>query len=227
MKRIMVAAAWLAALSSAAALAQESPASSGVFAYSKLGTLGLGAGIGYVIDPQLALRLGINGESEFKDDRTLEGVEYELKRKQSSSVEALVDWYPIAGNGFRVSGGLLFANPETRLEGKRDRQGGYTINGTHYSAAEVGDLTGKVEHNRVAPYLGLGWESSPAWQPGWRFISDLGVTYHGSRNTSLEASRGGSNSELRADLRADQDRLSLKRKDEFGLGMSIGVAYTF
>ncbi|MCE8035296.1 MAG: hypothetical protein LPK20_09955 [Halomonas sp.] len=227
MKKLMIAAAWLAAFSSAGSMAQESPTESGAFVYSKLGTFGLGAGVGYAVDRQLALRLGVNGESEFKDDRTLEGVEYELKRKQNHAVEALVDWYPLAGSGFRLSGGLLFANPETRLEGKRDGRGGYTINGTRYSAAEVGDLRGKVEHNRVAPYLGLGWESSPAWQPGWRFISDLGVAYYGSRNPTLEASRSGGNADLRADLRAERDRLSLKKRDEFGLGMSIGVAYTF
>lgn len=227
MNKRVIAATCLAALCSSGAFADDNTAGSGAFVYSKLGTFGLGAGVGYAIDRQLAVRLGINGESEFKDDRTLEGVEYELKRKQRNAVEALVDWYPLAGSGFRVSGGLLFANPETRLEGKRDNRGGYTINGTRYSAAEVGDLTGKVEHNRVAPYLGLGWESSPAWQPGWRFISDLGVAYYGSRNPSLEASRGSGNSDLRADLRTERERLSLRRQDEFGLGMSIGVAYTF
>ncbi|WP_165771517.1 hypothetical protein [Vreelandella nigrificans] len=113
---------------------------------------------GLPLPPCEALRLGINaGTTEFKTDRTLEGNEYELKHKQRTAIEALVDWYPMMGSGFRVSGGLLFANPETRLEGRRDSQGGYTINGTRYSSVEVGDLRGKVEHNWVAPYLGLGW----------------------------------------------------------------------
>ncbi|MFC7369008.1 hypothetical protein [Vreelandella zhaodongensis] len=227
MKNIFIAVACLTTLSSAAVLAEGGTTGSGVFVYSKLGT-GVGAGVGYAIDSQWALRLGIKAETnEFKTDRTLEEIEYELKRKQGTAIEALVDWYPIMGSGFRVSGGLLFANPETRLKGNRDSQGGYTINGTRYSSAEVGDLRGKVEHNRVAPYLGLGWESSPPSQPGLRFTSDVGVAYHGSGSAILEASRSGSNSNLRADLRAESDRLSLEKQDEFGLSMSIGAAYTF
>lgn len=227
MKKIIIAVACLTTLSSAALLAEDGTAGSGVFLYSKLGS-GVGAGVGYAIDSQWALRLGINaGTTEFKTDRTLEGNEYELKHKQRTAIEALVDWYPMMGSGFRVSGGLLFANPETRLEGRRDSQGGYTINGTRYSSAEVGDLRGKVEHNRVAPYLGLGWESSSASRPGWRFTSDLGVAYYGSGSPTLEASSSGSNSDLRADLRAESDRLSLEKQDEFGLSVSIGAAYTF
>lgn len=227
MKKIIIAVACLTTLSSATVLAEGGATGSGTFVYSKLGT-GVGVGFGYALDRQWALRLGVKAETnEFKTDRTFEEIEYELKHKQGTAIEALIDWYPIMAGGFRVSGGLLFANPETRLKGKRDSQGGYIINGTRYSLAEVGDLRGKVEHDRVAPYLGFGWESSPPSQPGLRFTSDVGVAFHGSGSSTLEASRSGSNTNLRADILAENDRLTLEKQDEFALSMSIGVAYTF
>jgi hypothetical protein len=63
----------------------------------------------------------------------------------------------------------------------------YTINGVDYPAALIGRLHGKVETEKIAPYLGLGWGNAVAPGSRWRFALDVGAFYQGEPEVSLVA----------------------------------------
>lgn len=222
-----------AATSAAIALAICGPAASQerhdatTFAYGKVGATGLAAGLGWVANDQFALRLGAAGGAEYKGKYRANGGDYGVKRKFDRSLEAFADWYPSPGNGFRLTAGVLISDAKSSLSGRTNRDGHYVINNTAYITSSVGDLSGTMRHNRVAPYLGLGWESAHPGQRGWRFVSDAGFHYFGNARTSLHASGAATNAGLRQDLEADRRRLDSRQRNAISAALSVGAAYSF
>jgi len=196
-----------------------------LFSYGKIGTMGAGIGLGYVINDDFSLRAGINSRSSQSGKRRIDGNRYDVSRKTGVAAEALLDWYPLSESGFRVSGGLMLMNSSATLSGKADSQGNFIINHNTYSAAEIGRLSGKVRSPRVAPYLGVGWDSGQPGQAGWRVISSVGVIHHRSRNVELNTSGMSDNGILQQDLKAERSRI--KAVNDISLEASIGLAYTF
>lgn len=199
----------------------------GQFAYGKLGSLGLGVGYGKSINDRFAVRIGISGGAEYTGDEKFSGIEYDIKQKPGTSLEALADWYPITGSGFRLTGGLMYNNGKVDLTGEKSPGGSFSINDHSYSAAAVGDLKGSVKFNKLVPYFGVGWESDLPGKKGWRFISDAGVAYYGKGRTSLSASGSTSNAALRQDVEAEKRQLNSEFKHSVGLVVSVGAAYSF
>lgn len=198
------------------------------FVYGKLGT-GATVGIGRMINESFSVRGGVGAMRGPSYDRDIGGVRYDIKPESSSALSAIVDWYPISGSGFRVSGGVTYFNRNTHeLTAPLGADGNYRINGNTYSAAEAGQLTGKVGFKKFVPYLGIGWESAAANKPGWRFISDLGLQFDRGGSASLSSSGGAGNAALQQDIVAEQRRVT---SDFDGtrvhLGLSIGAAYSF
>lgn len=199
----------------------------GQFAYGKLGSLGLGAGFGTSIGENVALRIGINGAAEYTHDKKFSGVDYDIKNKPGASLEALADWYPMTGSGFRLTGGLLFNHSKTELTGEKNSAGNFSINDRVYAATAVGDLKGSVKFNKLAPYFGVGWESERPGKKGWRFLGDAGVAFLGKGRTSLSASGAAGNAALRQDVEAERRQLASDFKHNLGVLVSVGAAYAF
>lgn len=197
------------------------------FVFGKLGTLGLGMGYGKAINESVAVRIGISGGAEYTDDKKYSGIDYNIKQKPGTSLEALADWYPIPGSGFRLTGGLMYNNAKGNLEGKKDSAGNFSINDHTYSASAVGDLKGSVKFNKLMPYFGVGWESDRPGSKGWRFISDAGVAYLGKGRTSLSATGASGNAALRQDIEAEKRQLASDFKHNAGLIVSVGASYSF
>lgn len=195
--------------------------------HAKLGSLGLGVGYGTLLGDDLGLRLGISGGARSNDDKRISGIKYDIEARSGTSLEALADWYPIAGSGFRLSGGLMLNNGELDLEGERDAAGNFSINNRRYAAGAVGTLKGSVEFNRALPYVGVGWESERPGGKGWRFTSDLGVAYLGKGRVSLSASGAAGNAALREDLAREKRQLEDKFDRNVGVIVSVGAAYSF
>lgn len=199
------------------------------FAYGKLG-LGAGVGIGTRINDSFSVRGGINGSTSRMYDRSIGSTSYDFKPKLDGSLEAMVDWFPYAGNGFRVTGGLLYLkNMRQELKGTTNSSGQYILNDHSYAAGEVGELSGKISYNKIAPYFGVGWESSRDNKPGWRFIGDAGVMLIGGGSTSLSASGSANNATLRQDVEAERQRVASDSGDKrrFAAMLSISAAYAF
>lgn len=198
------------------------------FVYGKLGS-DAAIGVGKVLNDGFSVRAGVGKGSFGLYDRDLGGNHYDIKPESSTSLSAIVDWFPIIGSGFRVSGGLVYSNKQTQnLTATTDSGGNYHINGNTYSATEVGRLSGQSTFRKFGPYLGVGWESAAASKPGWRFVSDLGLRFTSGGTTSLSASREASNPALRQDVAAEQGRVASDFDGrKFHLGLSVGAAYSF
>lgn len=198
------------------------------FVYGKAGTLGLGAGFGAAISDRLSVRLGISGGAEYKHDKSYSGVDYDIKDRPGTSLEALADWYPLAGSAFRLSAGLMYMNnAKGTLTGKADSAGNFSLNDHLYPSSATGTVQGSIKYNKIAPYLGVGWESARPQDKGWRFIGDAGVLYLGKGRVSLSSAGAGANPALGRDVEEEKRQLESDFKHNLGLVASIGAAYSF
>ena len=194
----------------AACLLASGAAQAQVGATLDLGSTGVGAHLVMPIAANLNGRLGMN---YFKHDFTQRSgqVEYELDGKLQT-VDALLDWYPRAGQKFRVTGGVVYNGSRFDAVAEPGGPGGFTLNGTRYSAADVGILVGKVDFRKAAPYLGIGWGNVLTTERGWSFGGDLGAFYQGKAKVHLRSEKCGLLSalcqRLAQDVAAEQARLA-------------------
>ena len=66
----------------------------------------------------------------------------------------------------------------------------FTFNGHRYSTKEVGSVNTKVDWDPVAPYVGIGWDTSFDKDSGWGFTCDLGVAFQGSAKATYSVNYG-------------------------------------
>lgn len=149
-----------------------------------LGTTGVGAHVGIPLSAQFGARIGA-GYLSHKFDGNTGTVDYNVDAKLRSA-DALLDWYPSAGAGFRLSAGAVYDANQFDVTGK-PAAGRYIINGVNYAATDVGVLTGAVEYDKFAPYLGIGYGSLPTAAQGWGFAADLGAYYQGKGSSRLDS----------------------------------------
>lgn len=175
-----------------------------------LGSTGAGAHLVLPLAAKLNGRLGIN---YFKHDFTQRSgqVDYALDGKLQT-VDALLDWYPRAGTNFRATAGVLYNGSRFDAVAEPGGLGSFTLNGTRYSAAEVGILVGKVDFRKAAPYVGIGWGNVLSTERGWSWGGDLGAFYQGKARVSLRSANCAALSalcqRLAQDVAAEQARLA-------------------
>jgi len=169
----------------AACLMTAGAASAQVGASIDLGSTGVGAHLVLPVAPGLNGRLGLN---YFKHDfkKRSGQVEYDLDGKLQTA-DALLDWYPSAGNSFRLTAGVVYNNTRFDATAAPDQLGTFRLNGSQYSAADVGILVGKVDFRKAAPYLGIGWGNALTSERGWSFGGDIGAFYQGEARVSLRS----------------------------------------
>ena len=154
----------------------------GVAIAPKIGTTGAGADVTIGVARSLNLRLGAQGWTR-SETRTEQEIEYDADLSLVSG-QILLDVHP-GGGGFRISAGVVVNGNEVTAVSTEDAV--YTINGIPYPVGLVGRLSGRVETNAVAPYLGIGWGNAVAPGGRWRFALDLGAFYQGSPKVTLRA----------------------------------------
>jgi len=194
----------------------------------KVGTLGLGVDISRPITDKLNIRLNLNGAS-YSDTQCESDIEYDYDLTLAS-VGLLLDYYPM-GNEFRVSAGAYYNANEFELTGQ-PANGAYNINGTTYTATQIGSLTGMVDFDELAPYIGIGWGNSTK-KAGWGFSVDAGIIYHGDPNVELTPTCGTAVSaalcaEITTNVEAERlDLLNELSDYKIYPVVSFGVTYTF
>lgn len=204
------------------------PAHAQVGLTASIGTTGPGLHLELPMTEHLGARFGINGLN-YSDDVRTTNVEYDAKLKLRT-LEALLDYYPMAGN-FRFTGGVVYNDSRITGTGTPRSGGTYTFNGTTYSAATAGDLVARVDFRRFAPYLGIGFGKTPR-ERGWSFSADLGVLFQGSPDTTLR-SRGCTApaplcTQLAADLEAERREFEDDVEDYKAYPvLRVGVSYAF
>ena len=194
-----------------------------------LGTTGIGLHLSLPLQKNLNARLGFN-TLNYSYASSSNNVDYDFKLKLNT-LDALVDYYPGEGN-FRLTGGLTYNNNKITAVGKSNASGTYIINGTAYTAANAGQINGKIDFRKVAPYLGIGWGNALKTETGWGFSADAGVLFQGSPNTSLTSSGctapGNGCSSLNSDLDAENRRLRDKANDlKLYPVLRVGASYRF
>lgn len=192
-----------------------------------LGTTGVGLHVTTPVAAKLNARFGVNF-AKYSYDGNTSDVEYDLKLKLAT-VDALLDYHPF-DSAFRISGGAVYNGSKIDAHGKPEA-GIYTINGKVYTSAAVGDLSGKIDFRKVAPYLGIGFGNALK-EAGWNFGMDLGVTFQGSPKTELAAN--GCNfsvagcAQLDRDVAAENVKLADEVDDyKFYPVLRVGVSYRF
>ena len=171
----------------------------------RISTLGAGLEVAKGFTPHFGLRAGFNYFS-YGYDATESDVSYELDL-ELKSFGILADWHPFKG-AFRLSGGLLING--NGLDGSAKPSGTFDIGDTTYTNAQINSLDLEISYNTVAPYFGLGWDSTFGDQDNWGFAFDLGLIYSGSPEAILNINHnltGVAKSTLEAEKAKEQNNL--------------------
>jgi len=197
----------------------------------KIGTLGVGLDLSVPINNQFNVRLNLNGAS-YSDNSTEDGIDYEYDLDLLTA-GVLLDYYPMEGSEFRVTGGVYYNGTELEMCGKPDATTGITIGNINYNATQIGSLNAKVEFDEIAPYVGIGWGNSVK-KGGWSFSADVGLMYQGEPEVTLTPIYGPAitNASLQAPIDAEVVREEAELQDTLNdykiyPVISVGITYTF
>lgn len=206
-------------------LSASSAYGEGVSVGVKAGTLGAGVELEAQMTQTLSGRLGLNYFS-YSYDGTEDDIKYDFDATLQT-VGALLDWHPFS-NGFRISAGVMINGNE--LEGSAQATNGtYDIGDRTYSSGDVGTLTGDIEFNAVAPYIGIGTSTSFGKNGSFGFICDLGVMYQGEADVTFSADGIlASNQTFMSDLKKEEQNLQDDLSNyEWYPVISVGFIYRF
>lgn len=148
----------------------------------KAGTSGIGVEGEYSLNEYLGVRLGTN-YFEYSYDGTNDDVKYNFDLGLKT-VSALVDLHPFKGS-FRLSAGAFYN--WNKLDATATSSATYDIGNSTYTGAELGTLKGNIDFNKIAPYFGLGWDTSFGKESGWGVVIDAGALFQGTPKASLSA----------------------------------------
>lgn len=171
-----------------------------------VGTLGVGADIAAAFGSHVGLRSGFNFFPT-DIDFTISDIPYQIDFA-SPTFTVMLDLYLLGP--LRVSGGAIYTTDDIVLAG--EITGPVPINGTDYSPAQIGTLTGTILTNELSPYAGIGLGNPGRSRFG--FFLDLGVAFHGTPGFTLEAVGGSAGtllqfqSDLAAEAQSIEDDLS-------------------
>ncbi|WP_420475503.1 hypothetical protein [Noviherbaspirillum sp. ST9] len=195
-----------------------------------VGTTGVGAHATFPISPSVNARVGL-GYLGYSYKGSTRDMQYDLDLK-ANTYDALIDWYPEKGSSFRITGGVAYNGNRIDVHGRPDAAGSYSIQGNTYNAAAVGNVSGKVDFNKFAPYLGIGWGRNLKDEKGWSFSTDIGVLFQGSPKTSLTANGCSAGAavcnQFASDIARENEALAREvRKFRVYPVLRIGVSYKF
>lgn len=175
-----------------------------------VGTTGLDAAVTYQLTDNLNLRGIVSGLDYGRDGKYGTDADYSAKFKLFHA-GVLGDYHPFS-NGFRLTGGVVYNNTKLSLNGKPQAGSTYTINGTTYNSADVGNLNGEAKWNKPALFLGLGYGNAVA-SKGFSVTGDVGVLLTGKPSSSLTAQCGAAIAgtpactQLQSDVATEQSKL--------------------
>lgn len=227
MKRLTLISALLVGLFAAAGAQAQTQPTFGVAADA--GSTGLGLYGVLPVNSSFNARLGAHfGDYTYNGSKS--NVDFAVKLK-AHMFDVLLDYYPVADSAFRISGGLVYNQNKVTFNTKSGGTGTYTLNGTTYNIANVGEVNGGASFPKVAPYLGIGYGNALK-TAGFSFTSDVGVMFQGSADTHM-ANVGCSASvtictQLASDLATENNAFRDRVNDYKMLPVvRVGVSYRF
>jgi hypothetical protein len=145
-----------------------------------VGNFGIGANAKYKIDEQIGVRAGFDifkvDDYEITDDETNTKYNFDLKLQDFT---ILGDYHPWSSS-FKTTAGLIVNS--SSLDGviTPATSQKFEFQGHTYSTDDIAKVNTKVDFDPVAPYIGIGWDSSFDKSEGFGFTFDIGVIYQGS-----------------------------------------------
>ena len=149
---------------------------------AKGGTLGIGGELTKKVATDINTRVGFN-MLDFSFDDDIDDIEYDFDM-DLRSFSALVDWHIFDGP-FRITGGVLSMDNQFDLDALINQN--VTIGDNVYTPAQVGRLSGEVDIEGMAPYIGIGWGNPVGRGRRWGFYSDFGVAFANTPDVALRA----------------------------------------
>jgi hypothetical protein len=166
----------------------------------RAGTLGFGVEVGKLIFSHLGVRAGINFFN-YGAKHSISDLDYNA-RLRYQNIPVLLDIFPWARGSFHLTGGVVFDQNRITGTGTPNASGEIPINGTNYTQAQVGVLSGAIRYPSTAGYAGLGF-GTPARHSLVAFVADFGVMIS-TPKVSLNATNAGTDPQLASDLQAQQ-----------------------
>lgn len=190
------------AMSSAPAVAQQQARFGGIALGLTAGTLGLGVEGSVKAADWLVLRANVSGYT-YGTTKELEGISFDFKTSLMSA-GLIADLHPFSG-GFRISAGGRYH--DMKLSGA-STMSPVTIGNHAYRSTDIGKLSGTITGEKLAPYIGLGYDSAHYKDGAFSVSFDLGGLYLGEPKTALTTERSVAG--LDADLRQEEAKINTK-----------------
>ncbi len=150
------------------------------------GLLGLGLNMKGKISDSFGIRASFEMASAEDIEVDAEDLKYNFD-VDLHDMMFLVDWHPWQGS-FKTSGGLIVngTNIEARISPNINAE--FTFNDITYSVKDDGIkyVDTKVDFDPIAPYIGIGWDTSFDKDRGFGFTFDLGVAFQGSARVEYD-----------------------------------------
>ena len=190
----------------------------------KAGSLGAGLEVESSFMGMAGIRIGMNYFT-YDMTSTFDDVEYTVDLTLKS-LSAILDWHPFKGD-FRISGGLMYNGNNVKIDAKRSDT--YEIGGQTYDLGEVGTLKGDITFNDMAPYLGVGWDTSFGRDNLFGLVFELGAIYQGTPEVDLTAEGPIASDQTFQSNLAQEEKKQQEDLDNFKYYpvISFGVNYRF
>ncbi len=187
----------------------------------KIGTLGVGMDIEHMFNKKFGVRFNING-GQITRHKTYDDIYYDAKLKLFSA-GILADYHPWGGI-FRITTGLYYNR--NKITATATPTGSVEIGNETFT--NVVDVDAKIEFNKLAPYIGIGWSSVE--HNGWHFVADIGVMYSGRPKVHIKATSSDPTIQSQLDSQArieEQNVYNDVKKYKFWPVISIGIQKRF
>lgn len=195
-----------------------------------ISTTGISGHVTLPIAPQrLNARVGIN-YVQYSYNGHADKVDFDFRFKLNT-YEALLDWFPFAGN-FRLTTGVVYNASQIDASGKPGIAGNYVINGHTYRVDEIGRLEGRVTFPAFVPYLGFGYGNTLDTGKRWTIYSDTGLLLNSSPVARVRSTNCRTHTSVCESLERDIDGLNASLNKQFRFFkaypvMRVGIAYRF
>ncbi|MEM9571023.1 MAG: hypothetical protein AAF996_06130 [Pseudomonadota bacterium] len=190
-----------------------------------VGTMGGAVEGQFQVNDYFQLRVGANYLS-FDADIDVDDITYDGEL-DFSGLGAFVDVHPF-GNSFFVTGGAYAGGKDIDLTASSTVA--VEIGGVVFTPAEYGRLEGDVSFDDVAPFLGLGFDTTFEGSGHWGFHILAGAAVFGSGDVTLEAVGGtlSNTPALQAELAREIQEIENEIEDyELWPVLQVGLSYRF
>jgi hypothetical protein len=223
---IRLACAFTATCVAALALASAASAQDSRFAIgAQLGTPGGGVSALYSLSPNFVVRGSYDAVRYDRDD-SYDDIDYNAQL-DFNSPGAFIDWHP-TGNAFFVSAGAFLGTRDVNLDATPTTN--TDIGGVVFTPAQIGNLTGKIELESTAPFVGLGYDNTFTHPGHWGFRLLAGAAFGDSPQVDLNASGGSLSNDPTFQARLAQEEADIQEDaDNFKVlpVVQVGVTYRF